>query len=105
MGMYDIIIIDLEQLPINPDDRWLLEEAEFQTKDLGNQLAVYEIRKKGKISLKSHWNTTGTPPSCRNLCGEIEFYSDDLNGDFWTFRAEFIDGKMVSISHVKEDAE
>lgn len=43
MGMFDSIIINVEKLPVTQEEKKLLTDAVFQTKDLDNSLFLYMI--------------------------------------------------------------
>ena len=51
MGLYDKIFVNLERLPVTNKEKILLQNAEFQTNDLGRGRQDYRITDDGFLEL------------------------------------------------------
>lgn len=128
MGMYDYLRIGVDKLPVSEEEKRIIiaENQEWQTKSLDCSLTEVTITDDGQLQVKEYDLET-VPKEERpypdeegflgiigsqkmvnirietlNYTGIINFYTD-INENWYEFDAEFIDGKLVSITGGKED--
>lgn len=115
--MFDRIYVDLSMLPTQECE--VMDDHEWQTKDLECQLDSYFITKDGKLLLNKveyEWDPEadagilGMKGDMKKLSekmevvphhGIIRFYSS-IDDDWYEFSAKFTDGNLVSITGGKE---
>jgi hypothetical protein len=105
MGMYDTITISPEKLPITPDERVLLSDEEFQTKDLFCYMNDYEITADGSLYLIREmigcWKYKEVYERIIHT-GEIRFYTT-VGPEWFEFIATYVDGKLEKIERDKDN--
>ena len=117
--MFDYIIIDSQKLPVSPSEQELLKNKIFQTKDFEKCLLSYEITNEGEIMLQNikDKKTSELIPYFREMddeefvenkniiCEKIPFHGfirfyTLTNKSWYEFKAQFSDGKLVSIERI-----
>lgn len=100
MGMFDWITCEmpLPETPTKPP-------GFFQTKDLREwpQCERFTITADGRLRLDDGnaewWNAVDTG----QFTGSIQFYDLGPKGEWWEYRADFVDGKCETIELVEYD--
>lgn len=119
MGMFDNIIINSEKLPVSSQEKELLKNKIFQTKDLENCLLLYEITNEDELVLlntkeektseliphfidmddKEYTEEKNIVREKTPFHGFIRLYTS-INKVWYEFKAKFTDDKLVSIERV-----
>lgn len=122
MGMFDYLIIDSQKLPASPQEKELLKNEVFQTKDLEKSLLSYEINNDDELMLQNIMDKdSGTlisffrefeseiKPAESEIIyekipfhGFINFYTY-VNDIWYDFKAKFTDAKLVSIERIPKN--
>lgn len=126
MGMYDTLYVNVDKLPVSPEEKVLIgKNRSWQTKDLYCTLTEIYITDEGTLTAMK-WRYEEVPkeerayPEADGLLGLIgsmrrvdehletvphhgyvSFYSD-VGDDWYEFSAKFTDGKLVSIEGGKQ---
>ena len=123
--MFDSLFINNEKLPVTDDERIVIGNTEWQTKDFDCDLTEIYITDEGELKI-NRWEYETVPKEERQYpddnglkglfgCikrvnerletipyhGIITFYGKS-NNDWYEFYAKFTDGKLVSIDGGKE---
>jgi hypothetical protein len=98
MGMYDVLKISPDRLPISATIRKCISKGdiEWQTKDIDNCLSQLEITKAGRLTETIKDETVDL-----NYYGIFEFHSN-IGKEWFSFLAKFTDGNLVGIVRIKE---
>jgi hypothetical protein len=97
MGMYDVVKVEPELLPVSKliRKRILKENVEWQTKDLDNCLANIEITKDGRLT-----ETISEETFDLDYHGIFEFYGN-VGNKWYSFLVKYTDGQLVLIIKIK----
>jgi hypothetical protein len=98
MGLYDIVKVAPERLPVNTTVRKKIEKesVEWQTKDLDYCLSIIEITDSGRLTETIHDETIDL-----NYHGIFEFHSN-IGKTWFSFLVKFTDGNLAGIVRIKE---
>jgi hypothetical protein len=98
MGMYDIVKVMPEILPVNELEKMKIadEETEWQTKDFDNCLSTLEITPERHLA-----ETIQDESIDLDFHGIFEFHSN-VGNQWYSFHAKFTDGKLVKIVRINE---
>lgn len=119
MGMFDSIKINVEKLPVSLEEKIILKDVVYQTKDLEKCLMLYIISDDDELLLtESIRNNDGKVAGMYHdddsdykndeliyttvpYHGYISFYTS-LDNVWYEFKAKFTDDKLVSIERIKK---
>jgi len=124
MGMFDTIKVDSSLLPVEDDERILLDGINFQTKSFNNFMDDYEITHDGELLMYSYkminlevekngdedW--TGMFGRTKRVLdrkskvdyhGMINFYYYDKEDNWFEFKARFTDGQLEYIVRLENE--
>ncbi len=105
MGMFDWLKVH---------EKWLCDDEPtdgWQTKDLDNRLAGFDLDEHGYLieieSIFKEFDNVEKNPKIKPYTGFINLYTSIkyplLNDQFWReYKAEFINGKLITINRVNE---
>jgi hypothetical protein len=98
MGMYDIVKVLPEILPISELERTKIaaEKTEWQTKDFDKCLTNLEITPDGRLT-----ETIQDESIDLDFHGIFEFHSS-VGNQWYSFLAKYTDGKLVKIIKISE---
>jgi len=123
MGMFDTLKINMDKLPLTPEERkGLGKEPWFQTKDFDCTLTEVYITDEGELKI-NRWEYESVPmeerphPNEEGLLGivgslrrgnerletipyhgYVNFYTDGKDDRWYEFNAKFTDGKLVEVT-------
>jgi quinol monooxygenase YgiN len=108
MGMFDTLQLNVNLLPVSPEQMELLSDQEFQTKSLAKELLKYRINEEGCLEYLLHssdflqdYEPSGEYENwilVNEVHGYISFYKSIKQTNEWfEFVAKFTDGKLVEI--------
>jgi hypothetical protein len=105
MGMFDTLQLDVNLLPVSPEQIESLSKEEFQTKSLENALLTYRITDEGYLEylvyssdfLEDYRSSSEYEDWIRvnEVHGYVSFYTH--HKEWYEFVAKFTDGKLVEI--------
>lgn len=98
MGMFDNLHIDIDKLPLSPEQKLLIgDDPGWQTKDLDCVLNDLYITDDGELKEFSGFSEE-KESEMRTIPfhGNLRFYTS-ANGDWWEFIASFDNGKLLEI--------
>lgn len=118
MGMFDSIIINVEKLPVTEEEKTVLKNAVFQTKNLEKLLLLYSISDNGELLLSKQKNGASFEPVFlveyetipildndsfeKTPChGYLNFYTS-ISSLWYEFEAKFTDDKLISIKRISK---
>jgi hypothetical protein len=120
MGMFDSLKINSEKLPVPENEKILLKNIVFQTKDLERSLLLYFISDSGELLLAETFDEENPEDKIpvSFMEGEIDlneikiytkiafhgylvFYTL-IEKTWYEFKAKFTDDKLVSIERISE---
>lgn len=116
MGMFDSIIINPEKLPVSGEEKILLKDAVFQTKNFDKLLLLYMISDNDELLLSKQKEGNSNDPyfyieeemkiKPNDLLfdkiayhGYLNFYTS-ISSLWYEFEAKFTDDKLISIKRI-----
>lgn len=111
MGMFDIILLNPEILPISEEDQQRLVGESFQTKSLENSLGIYRINDDGFLETqwgKNYFDDENDAPDTDakkwevvRLTDAVKFYASAKDdGEWFEFVALFEEGELLVVKRV-----
>ena len=116
MGMFDSIIINPEKLPVTREEKILLKDAVFQTKDFDKLLLLYLISDNDELLISKQKEENSNKPNFyieeemrikptdiffdkTAYHGHLNFYTS-ISSIWYEFEAKFTDDKLISIKRI-----
>lgn len=95
MGMFDYVKVSLAKLPLTDEEKALLPNDRFQTKDFDCTLNEIRINDDGTLENDFLWEGR---VDTLDLTGSFDFYTINKKEEWVQFEAHFTDGKLDSIT-------